>query len=179
MKVHIIKPYALDMNLGKAYNDTISLFPDEDWICVCDYDTMFLTPNCGEILHNYAEMFPDFGVLTCWTNRIHGMSTHQLYGGKINEDDSIRNHIKVAEDVQNDLYTVTDLGTEISGFLMMFSKQTWNKIKFKESGKALGVDNWFAWDLLAAGYKVGRMNGLYVWHTYRLKNGVLDKSHLQ
>jgi hypothetical protein len=141
---------------------------------------MFLTPDCGEILNTYAKMFPDYGLLTCFTGRIHPLAKNQLYGGEVCDNDSIRHHIDIAEKVKDDLYTVTDINHEVSGFLMLISKKTWNKVKFTEfAGKPLGVDNMFCWDLLAKEEKIGRMNGLYVWHTYRLKNGITDKAHLR
>lgn len=175
--VHIIKPYSTSKNLGQVYNYAMSLIPDGDWACICDYDTMFLTSNCGEILNNYAEMFPDYALLTCWTNRIHPLAKAQLYGGEVCENDSIRYHQQIAEKIQDNLYEVSDITHEISGFLMLISKKTWNQTKFWVSGRCLGVDNQFSNDLLRAGKKIGRMEGLYVWHSYRL-NDIKDKTHL-
>lgn len=176
--VHIVKPYSITKNLGEAYNKTMQMIPDGDWACICDYDTMFLTPDCGEILNTYAEMFPDYGLLTCLTNRIHPLAFKQIYGGQVSEDDSIRNHQRIAQQAKDNLYQVSDITHEVSGFLMLISKKTWNKVKFKETGRCLGVDNTFCWNLLENKEKIGVMLGLYVWHSYRLHD-IKDKSHLK
>lgn len=177
--VHIVKPYSITKNLGEAYNKTMQMIPDGDWACLCDYDTMFLTPDCGYILNTYAEMYPDFGLLTCLTNRIHPLAFKQLYGGEVSEDDSILNHQKKAEIMKQNLYKVNRVEHEVSGFLMLISKKTWQKVKFKEeNGRCLGVDNTFCWNLLEKGEKIGVMLGMYLFHSYRLKN-IKDKSHLK
>ncbi|HLA53220.1 MAG TPA: hypothetical protein VK618_07940, partial [Flavitalea sp.] len=74
MKVNIMIPYALDKNLGRAYNETMRMVDDGDWACLMDYDVQLLTPDAGKILHDYAIRFPHAGMLTCYTNRIHPSS---------------------------------------------------------------------------------------------------------
>jgi GT2 family glycosyltransferase len=176
--VHIVKPYSVDKNLGKAYNYAMSLIPDGDWACLMDYDTTFLTSDCGVILHEYAKLLPDAGMLTCFTNRIHPKADQQLIGG-ISDDFNLLSHIATAKNQRNFLYNYTELKREVSGFLMMVSKDTWNAVKFNESeNKCLGIDNEYCWALFDAGKKIYRMDGLYVWHTYR-PFGIMDKSHLK
>lgn len=181
MKVHIVKPYSLEKNLGKAYNEAMALIPDGDWACLMDYDTMFLTPDCGQILHEHAkfmdENYNGKVLLTCFANRIHPLAKDQLLTGSLLEETDISYHIHLAEK-QREQKTCTRIEHEISGFLMMISKELWKEIKFTESGKCLGVDNDFSLRVLAKGYMIGRMDNLYVWHTYRLKNGIKDKTHL-
>jgi GT2 family glycosyltransferase len=179
MNVHILKPYSVEKNLGKAYNEAIKLIPDGDWACLMDYDTMFLTPDCGKILYDYAEMFPFVGMFTCLTNRIHPLSPDQLYNGELNEDTDVRTHIRIAEKVKSDLYDTTTLNKAVSGFLMMVKKTTWNDIQFSEDKKCLGVDNDFCFRLLDNGRSIVRMDGLYIFHTYRLQNGIGNKEHLK
>jgi GT2 family glycosyltransferase len=179
MKVHILKPYSIEKNLGRAYNESVSLIPDGDWACLMDYDTMFLTPDCGKILHDYAIAFPVAGLFTCLTNRIHPLAKDQLYLGDVNEDTDIRAHIKIAEKVKQDLYDTTTLNIPISGFLMMIKKETWKDVKFTEDKKCLGVDNDYCYRLMDNGRSIVRMDGLYVFHTYRLQNGIGNKEHLK
>lgn len=178
MNVHIIKPYSIDKNLGKAYNDAMRLIPDDDWACIMDYDTMFLTPDCGVILHNYVINYSFADVFTCYTNRIHPLAKDQLYGNHVSDDARINHHIGIAEKQKEKLYQVTPINDAISGFLMMISKSTWDQIKFTDNGRCLGVDNDFSLRVLSDGGNILRMDGLYVWHTYRLKNGIKDKTHL-
>lgn len=177
MKVHILKPYSLKKDLGRAYNEAMRMIPDGDWACLCDYDTMFLTPDCGEILHKYAEKFPDAGLFTCITNRVHELAVEQLYAGRVSENTDIKHHIEIAENQKRFLYNATPINHVISGYLMLVKKEVWNDVKFMEGIGCLGVDNYFSQEILQRGLQVLRMDGLYLWHSYRLKN-IKDKSHL-
>jgi GT2 family glycosyltransferase len=178
MTVHIVKPYAIDKNLGRAYNVAMRMIPDGDWACLMDCDTMFLTPDCGHILHEYVNWNPTAGLFTCLTNRIHPLAKDQLLHGVISDNTSIDYHTQLAYHQKHELFKVTTINHMISGFLMMVSKKTWSEKPFSEAGKCLGVDNDFSQNILARGKSVLRMDGLYVWHTYRLKNGIKDKTHL-
>lgn len=178
MIVHDIIPFAQDKNLGRAYNKAMALIPEGDWACIRDADTLFLTSDAGNIIHEYATRFPAAGILTCWTNRISTLSD-QLYGGAINEDSDIRNHIVIAEKQKNHLYNIKPVERVISGFLMMISKDTWKDNNFVENRKCLVVDNIFSRRILEKGKQILIMDGLYIWHSYRLINGIMDRSHLK
>lgn len=179
MQVLISSPYRPDKNLGKAYNEFMRLLPDDYWGCLTDIDVNFLTPDAGSILHDYARSFPDAGILTCFTNRISALSHMQLLGGMINEERDYDRHIALAEKQREKLYHVTEIKKDISGFLMMVSKRTWNDYPFPDLNKPLGVDTYYGRDIRAAGLKILRMDGLYVWHTYRLLSGINNKEHLK
>lgn len=179
MKVHILKPYAIDKNLGRAYNEAMRMIPDGDWACLMDYDTMFLTPDCGKILHEYAEKFPNTGMFTCFTNRIHPLAADQLLKGVLINNTDVQYHLYLAEQQREKLYTVTKLNKLVSGFLMMVNRSTWNDIQFTNDMKCLGVDNDYCARLLDNGRSIVRMDGMYVWHTYRLKDGIQNKDHLK
>jgi hypothetical protein len=174
MKVHILKPYDLDKNLGRAYNEAMSMIPEGDWACLMDLDTLFLTPDAGSILHEYVTAYPETGIFTCRTNRIHPLQKCQLYFDQPSDNDSISFWVDEAYKVRAG---VTQINQVISGFLMMISKSTWNEIKFSESGKCLGVDNDFSQKILASGRDIKCMDGLLVWHTYRLRD-ITNKKHL-
>lgn len=178
MNVHILKPYSIEKNLGRAYNEAMRMLPDDDWACLMDYDTMFLTPDCGQILHEYVWKYDFSGMFTCFTNRIHPLAKDQLLDGEVSENFSIEYHTERAYNQKRKLFTVTPIEHPISGFLMMISKATWNELKFSESGRCLGVDNDYSAKLLMLDKTILRMDGLYVWHSYRLKNGIKDKTHL-
>lgn len=178
--VHVVTPYRLDKNLGKAYNDAFARCPEEDWLCLMDWDTMFLCPTAIAELHRYAEVYPETGIFTCWTNRIHKGAVQQLWPGYYDDRD-IGLHMEVASNwMEGDSLRVTELKKHISGFLMMISKKTWNEIKFREDGKCLGVDNEYSDRILQAGKKILRMDSLYIFHLYRMGmlGGTKDKSHL-
>ena len=181
--IHCVTPYRTDRNLGKAYNDTFRLIGEDDWLCITDYDVLFPLPDTLSHIHKYVELFPEAGMFVCYANRTYH-SNAQLYGGPVNSptdvnpDPNIINHLKLSREAAKQLYEVTPIERSISGFLMVISKKVWNEIKFAEDLKCLGVDTLYSNKVLQSGRQILRMNGIYVWHTYRLEHGIQDKSHL-
>ncbi len=163
---------------GKAYNQAISYYPDDDWICLVDYDTLFLLHDSINILTRYTEKFPDVGMFTCFTNRIHTDAQDQILSMDLYNNTNIKTHIERAIEQKTQLYNVTYLKHEISGFLMMINKRTWNEVKFPENMKCLRVDNEYSFKILKSGRTIARMDGLYIFHSYRLQNGTSDTRHL-
>lgn len=178
MNVHIQIPYALDKNLGKAYNEAMRLIPEGDVACFLDYDVMLLTPDAGRIIHEYAARYPN-AILTCFTNRIHPLNREQLYLHSPDDNPNIKDHILRAEEAKAHLYTVHRVTDHFSGFLTVIPKKIWQMCPFPENGQCLGVDTeWFK-VLKSKGIPMLRMNGLYVFHQYRIMNGINNKDHLK
>ncbi len=185
--VHIIKPFdpSPDRDLGKVYNQSISLLPDHSICCVMDLDCMFLTPDAGNTLNEYAEVFgsnSEIGILTSWTNRIHALATAQLFSEQNMGNADILDHIEIARTLRDNEIglTVIDNDIPISGFLLMFRKETWAQVGgFDEGIGCLSVDNKFVRKVRGIGMKVARMNRIYIFHLYRMWTSVTDKSHLQ
>ena len=175
----VIQPYSQDKKLGKAYNDAMSWVPNDKWVILMDYDAMFLTPDGIGHVEEYIRRFPDTGIFTCYTNRLHPMSKGQLWQDRCEDNADIRHHIRIAEEVKKGLYNVTEIKNPIGGFCMVIKKETWIKHRFSESLFCLGVDNDFSKRVMAGGQRVLRMDGVYVFHTYRLMNGYMDKKHLK
>lgn len=178
MRVHVCSPFRTDKNLGKAYNEAMNLLQDDDWACLVDMDTCFLTPDAGPILQEYATQNPNAGILTCFTNRVSPFSKRQLLNGSFSECTDFTQHIKLAEDQKKFLYSTTPINRDISGMLMMIRKSFWIQYPFPEDAKCLGVDTYYGRRIRESGHSILRMNGLYIWHTYRLSTGIKDKSHL-
>jgi len=103
----------------------------------------------------------------------------QLIDGVIDDNPFFVDHVHRAEKQKEHLYNTTEIDRDISGFLMMISKNTWSMYPFPELGKALGVDTRYGRTIREAGLKILRMDGLMVWHTYRILNGISNKTHLQ
>lgn len=177
MRIHIKTPFALDKNLGRAYNDAFAREADEDWVCLIDRDVCFLSPNSIPIMYEYVKRWPDTGIFTCYCNRVHELAKDQLFYGYPSPNDSVKEWELLAEEQEEQSLTVTEINHVISGYLMLVSKKTWNEIKFMEDGNCLGVDNWYSHQILSTGKKIYRMDRLIVWHSYRLKN-IRDKLHL-
>jgi GT2 family glycosyltransferase len=179
MTIHVKTPYAEDKNLGRAYNKAFEDVEARDWVCLIDHDVMFLTPDAIGLMYEYARSFPETGIFTCYTNRIHPLAADQLLDGRVNENTCIKYHSERAYNQKRFGISITQIDHVISGFLMLVSKQTWNRVKFPEHGKCLGVDNLFSQAVMNEGRKIYRMNSLYVWHSYRLMNGITNKEHLK
>lgn len=163
VKVFYSSPYRSNKDIGGANNEFISLLPDDAWICITDADAMFLNPDYGTRIENIINDFGDkYALIGCLTNRIG--SNHQCYGGKFSEDMDMKNHYDIANlKLPN---TIIDGG--VAGFFMLFSKATWKKAGgFKE--KSITCDTEFNRSVSRMGGKVGVYQGLYMMHTYRLK----------
>lgn len=176
--IHIKIPFAEDKNLGRAYNHAFEGVAEDDWVCLMDHDVLLLTPDAISIMYEYIKSFPNAGIFTCYTNRIHPLAEDQLLDKRISDNTCIKYHSERAYNQKRFGILVTEINHVISGFLMLVSKKTWNEIKFPEYGKCLGVDNDFSQRVLESGKKIYRMDSVYVFHTYRLKNGIKDKTHL-
>ncbi len=177
--IHCITPYREDKNLGLAYNEAMAQIPEGDWACITDWDVLFLLPSTIAHLNEYTRRYPDTGIFTCYASRSHIINTGlQMFDTGISTNDSIAHHIQIAFKQQEKLYQVTDINRFISGFLMMVSKDTWNKHKFVDNMKCLDVDNIYSNKILQAGLPIRRMDGIYVWHSYRLGKDIKDTTHL-
>ena len=63
-------PFATDMDLGRAYNEAMSLLPDGAWAVLLDHDMLLTT---RQWFHQYQEAIafkPDAGAFVAVTNRI-------------------------------------------------------------------------------------------------------------
>ena len=177
MKAHIVIPYSIDKKLGHVYNQAMKQIPDGDAACIMDYDVQLLTWDAGKIIHDYANKYPN-ALLTCFTNRVSPSAKMQLLNDEVSEDTDIRNHIAIAEEQKKHLYEVTPIKQWIAGMLMVIPKSLWLKYPFPESGKCLGIDTYYSKMILRRGVDILRMDGLYIWHSYRLINGIHHKKHL-
>ncbi len=178
--IHCVHPFRKDKNLGLAYNNAFRDCSNNSWLCLMDWDVLLLTHDAIRIMTALTEAYPETGIFTCWTNRLHAGAKDQLWKGQVSEDTDIRNHIDIAEQAAHDfgLDPITPINHHISGMLMLISKKTWNEIRFAEDKKCLGVDNEYSDRILSAGKTIYRMNQIYVFHLYRMKQGVKDKTHL-
>lgn len=177
--IHYMTPFSSEKDLGKAYNKCFEVIGENDWVCLRDLDTMFLTHDAPNIIEKYVKQLPNTGIFTCYTNRISLSSSHQLLNpDRIDDRSDIRAHIELAE-LRRNMVTHTELKSIISGFLMVISKRTWNTHKFDEGQGCLGIDNKYSQRILNSGLKIIRINSLYVWHSYRLLTGVYHRKHLQ
>lgn len=182
MKVWHMQPYSCSRNLGVAYNEYLSLIPDGDAACLTDGDSMFLTPDWGHIIQTYAEQNPN-AVLTCWVSRLHELAKGQLYQPQLNTIDDC---LKEAEKLKARIKYTTLITGSVSGTLLVIPKHIWQQHKFSETNtfrpgepNLLGVDNYWTNLVRRNGVQVLRMDGVLIYHQYRLLSAGQDKSHLK
>ena len=166
--IYTFIPYSEERppKLGDAYNKFMELLPnDNDWACLIDHDVMFTRKNWFHQLNDIIKKHPEYDCFVAMTNRIG--SPWQKRGDLKNSNDIIE-HRKLGEKIQKEQYdkVVNPPGKSLfSGFLILVKKGIWKKVKFGfgQDGSA-GVDNEFHKRLKHAGFKVGLMLGVYVYH---------------
>lgn len=176
MKVHYLQPFAIDKDIAKAYDEACKLIPDGDWICITDYDAMFLFHEQKQLVQKIAQS-----------------GQADLYG-------AMTNRCNVPEFLVNGMFDVLDLNSHyyvakenyyiygeevkmtnavVPGYFMLFSKQTWNEVRgfeMPEYAVNYAFDQYFS-------NKIKRKaicKGLYILHSYRIwsKLPQLDIDHL-
>jgi hypothetical protein len=183
--VHYFTPASGDKNLGRAYNKACEMVTDlNDWICIRDGDTMFLTPDwCSQIEEIIEANGDNYQLISCLTNRL-GLK-HQLLNGELSQDTDVRNHTNLAIR-QRDRYR-TEVVTSPSytaGLFMLFKRSLWETIKFKEGLTSSDestdfIDAQFSKEVLKKGGRIGLAKGIYLFHAYRLHQKThRDWSHL-
>lgn len=177
--IYYFTPYNTEKNVGKYYNDCMSMIPNGSWACFTDGDSMFTTHDFGHQLEEIIKEHSDYDLLTCMTNRVG--TKYQCIEGTWTEE-RMSQHWKYGQYLANPprRTEVVDITNEapISGVMILLKKSAWfNSDRFKESGM-LGVDNSIHYAIRNMGGKVGLMKGVYLLHYYR--NGrPQDKEHLQ
>lgn len=175
-KVFFTSAWDNTKNVGKYYNEFMGKLNADEYACITDADVMLeLTHDYGTIIYNYIDKYPD-AVLTCRTNRI-GCPWQKLENIPINNH-NIDFHREIARRQRSKCYTVKDGSKEtfpFSGFFMLIKKAIWEEVgKFKEDGM-LGIDNDFFFKLQQHNKRILVMEGLYVYHQYRIDG---SKKHL-
>lgn len=177
MKLHWISPYRSDKNIGAAINEAIMdvRYCPGDWICLTDHDVLFLLPDSKAQIERILLSETEFDVLGCMTNRIR--SKEQLIQGFFNNDDCIRNHIQIADLLQSD--AVIPARGVMAAFMLCFRVSVWEKVGGFAEG-VINFDTLFNSACRNAGFKIGLMKGVYVWHSYRIMSKVplQDCTHL-
>lgn len=161
-QIRYITPFALDKNIGRAYNEAIYELPDDCFVVLRDGDTMFLTPEWGNQIEQIIKDNPDYDLITCMTNRI---GVKELCVDYLFDCKDISTHIIDCEFRWRENKTKV-IPTDIApGMLMIFHKSLWLKHKFREN--SIIFDRQFSNDVIRGGGKIGVAKGLYIFHLYR------------
>lgn len=159
-----ITPYRKDKNIGKAYNERIEVLPDDAWVIIRDGDCMYLTPEYGNIIEETIEKYGnEYALFGALTNRL-GME-RLCYLQKFSTNTDVKHHFEIAKTLSAKKYVVPV--NLVAGFFMMFKKSTWKEVDgFKEN--SIYADQEFSKSILEKGKKIGQIQGLYLFHSYRI-----------
>jgi GT2 family glycosyltransferase len=174
---HVI-PWNSDKNIGKSYNETMSLVRSNDWVCFIDGDSVHTSHFFGSRIEEVIESNPSYSLFTCYTNRIGcGYQIAPKVDGKNNDQ---KYHRDFGENLWNQYKTevmdITKSGP-LSGVMILIRKSEWERVGGFKEEKMLSVDNDIHDKFTKAGLKVGLMKGLYLQHWYR-GGDPSDKKHL-
>lgn len=176
--IYYVKPFCHQKRLGYIHNQYCEIVPnDDDWICIMDPDVMFLVPDTQRHIESIISTHGhQWDVLGCLTNRI-GVLEQCYPIGEMSNSSDMEAHKQMATGLhilEKDKIIETKL---VAGFLMLFKKSLWNRIKFQEG---INFDIKFCEAVKTIGGKIGIMKGIYVFHLYRWgqENPKSYKKHL-
>jgi GT2 family glycosyltransferase len=153
---HMI-PWNSDKNIGKSYNESMSMVKTNDWVCFLDGDAVHTSHFFGKRIEEVID-----------TNRVN--CTYQIAPGvdvKNNDQEYHRNFgDNIWETYGNQVMDVTN-NMELSGVFIAIKKSVWEKVGGFKEDKMLTVDNDIHRKIRISGEKVGLMKGIYVQHWYR------------
>lgn len=170
LKIPIIIPYAGQGRIGQAYNEAMIDYVN-DWVIFIDHDVLIMNPHWYEICVNAIEQCGhSVGWFTCFTNRI---GCRFQKAPRINKKtDDIKYHRDYAKKLYNENKgKIKDLtharGGRFSGMFILTHKKAWADCGgFNENIGFFNVDCRYFTALKQAGYRVCRMDDLYVYHSY-------------
>lgn len=176
--IWFFKPYSFEKRLAQAYNQYCEIVPDGDWVCLMDGDSMFLENNFGHIAQEYIDLYPECKLFVPVTNRV-GKRSH-CFQKERSKNPDIKYHREISRAIC-DTREIKDMShvRYPSMPCFLFRKETWAQVGgFRDNGQIMGTDVDFSKKVLELG-PCYRMNGLYLFHYYRLCEGINSKAHLQ
>lgn len=179
MRIHYIQPFDNNSppNIGGAINAAIlQLNADpEDWIVSMDHDILWLLSSSKKQLTEILTT-TDFDILAPRMNRLG--NDYQLILGMFGKTDILA-HINEAVARHNYHYGVvsTFTGGPLAAACMCFKVKTWKALAgFEEH--SLAFDTQFCIRAERSGMKMGIMEGIYIFHLYRMGKQVNNIDHL-
>lgn len=161
--IHTMMPFALDRNLGRAYNEAMALIGEEDWACFLDHDAIWTTREWYRQLVEAVEFVPEAGILTAVQSR--GWQKWQWDGEANNHDMAFHRRLGREKLQVRTLLDVTE-NSGIAGVVLCTSKRAWRTVGGFVDGMYC-VDHAYHFACAAAGLRVYVVEGLYVYHWRR------------
>ena len=170
VSIPVYIPWCDSGRIGKAYNDIMEKHV-EDWVIFIDHDVLLVNPLWHDICMSMIRRIGhQAGMVSCFTNRIG--CRFQKAPGVDKKTDDIKYHRDYARNLyQKNKGKIKDLttapGGRFSGMFILTHKQAWKDAGgFKESIAFFNVDCSYFTAVKKAGYRVCRMDDLYVYHGY-------------
>lgn len=168
MRIHHVIPWKTG-DIGGGINEAIAAIDPgrDDWFCVRDGDTMFLTPQWGRQIEQIVDkaICESYELVGCMTNRLR--ASYQCADPIMFEEPNIGAHIDMAnrrgEAFGANIEPVP--AGPIAGMFMLFPRRVWERAPFAE--RSIYFDQEFTAAIRRAGGKVGVAWGLYLFHLYR------------
>lgn len=164
-------PYALDLNLGRAYNECMELVPADAWIVFQDHDMMATTRQWYRQIAEAIRFKPDAGAFVAVTNRIDAVWQRAAESDPENHDIGYHTALGMARLSMRTLLDITDT-KGFGGVMFAVSKAAWRAAGGFADG-LLCVDHSLHFGLRRAGRRVFLIEGLYVYHRRRAFVGAL------
>lgn len=165
-------PYALDKNLGRAYNAAMALLPrDDDWAIMIDHDVLLTTRDWYPQIAEAIAFKPDAGAFVAVTNRIDAFWQRAEESDPENHDVGYHTAIGLARLNRRSLLDITDT-KGFGGVLFAVSKAAWREAGGFADG-LLCVDHSLHFGLRKTGRRVYLHEGVYVYHRRRAFVGAL------
>jgi GT2 family glycosyltransferase len=158
-------PFALDRNLGAAYNEAMDRVPPDGWACFLDHDMMFTTRVWFPQIVEAILAAPAAGAFTAVTNRIAAPWQQAREADTNCHDIAVHRRIGQARLKQRTLLDITDT-KGFGGVVMVLSKAAWREAGGFVDG-LLCVDHQMHFALGRAGRRVYLIESLYCYHWRR------------
>ena len=169
--IYTMTPFALDRNLGAAYNQAMALLPDAAWACFIDHDAMQTTREWYRLLHEAVTFKPDAGAFVAVTNRIDAPWQRAQEADPDNHDIGYHTAIGLARLKTRTLLDITDT-KGFGGVCFALSKAAWREAGGFANG-LLCVDHSIHFRLRATGRRIYLLENLYCYHRRRAFVGPL------
>jgi len=166
--IHAHIAYGPDNKLAEAYNDIMLRYRLGQWVVFIDQDVFLCNPLwnnlCRQVVCNAMNW--QYGVFSCLTN-FSGVADQRIQAPAKHITD-IDYHVNLSKKQWKEKRAIVQEAEsdQLSGFFLMVSVSAWEAVGgFKDVGRGvLGVDWDFTKRVKAAGYKLGILQGLYVYH---------------
>ena len=172
--VRYFQPFDNLGNLGAAYNECQEGLADEDWICIMDQDVCVLDSRVKKWIARTIQANPNVQVFVPVTNRL------SAYDQRVNNAFSVVNivwHKSVTVKRHNTFkYRVRKPTQTPAGMMVIMQAHLLREFPFRNGLMYIDTD-WFQ-RIEKAGVSVGIMEGVYVFHYYRLTEGKSSLDHL-